>query len=325
MRRILVMNQNHIGDALFSLPAIAAMRTAWPEAHIVNVAPHNVDVLFETCSHINERWQRDGMHPVKDIACMLQLRRGRFDAAFVFAPSSILLSWQCFLAGIPIRVGFDHPSTRWAFTHRVTPDRQGSHQAEDNLSLVHTVARFSARYPMQLTLAPHWIREAENVVAGSGLDSRRMVGLNPGASVLRKQWPDERWAALAQALSGFGVQPVFFGGPGDGPLIDRIQTHLRQPVPSLQGKLSLGPLAAAIAGTQVFVSGDTGPMHIAVAVGVPVVALHGPTNPHRTGPYTTRATIIHHPTGDGISSFGTMESIAVGEVHQAVENLLVNA
>lgn len=319
--RVLLLNQNHIGDALFTTPAIAALREALPDAYIVNAAVAGVKPIFIGNPHLSELRVRPVKRPLDYVRIMVPMRKARFDAVISFSASSTLFGVYARFSGAPIRIGFDHRALRRFVTHPVRLNDNEQHHVLDHLDQVAVLAPVRRDFPIELNVQPEWRERAAQAIGELHLTGDRpMIALNPGATVERKKWPAERWSQLADRLAAAGFQPVLIGGPGDSELAASVQRAAHVVIPSTQGRLSLGALAAAAERCAVFVSADSGPMHVAVAVGTPVVALHGPTSPARTGPYTDRAVVVHHPESDlGEERYGRMETIEVDEVNSAVE------
>ncbi len=316
MRRLLLLNRNHIGDALFTLPAIAALRAALPQTVIVNATPRALAPLFSTNRHINRVWERDSLTFGNEIRFMTRVRRAHFDGVILFPTSSTLFGIYSLLSGAGIRVGFDNPPVRPYLTHRV-PVREDRHHADDTLELVRSILPVTGSFAMELPIDEEWERAWNPILNGVILHRERpVIGLNPGSTMARKCWPADRWAALARETWREGFQPVLFGGPCDREIVDQVLS-LCPELPSLHNRLTLPGLAVALRHCSAFVSGDTGPMHLSVAVGTPVVALHGPTDPNRTGPYGGRSVAIHHPETPA------MDAIGVQEVLGAVNRMAV--
>ena len=321
---ILLLNQNHIGDALFTTPAIAALRSALPDATIVNAAVSGVKAVFAANPHISERWVRPTARLLDYPLYLFSIRRAHFDAVISFSASSTLFGVYAKFSGAPVRIGFNHRAMKRFNTHTLELHDTEQHHAVDHLDQVAVLADIRRDFPMEMPLIPAWRDGADQAFNALALRSGRpIIALNPGATVDRKKWAPERWAELADRLYSSGCQPVLFGGPGDAGLTGLIQSGVPFLLPSLQGHLSLGCLAAACTRCAAFVSGDTGPMHVAVAVGTPVVALHGPTDPARTGPYTKNAVVIHHAeSGPDPDIYGSMATITVDEVLMAVQSVV---
>jgi ADP-heptose:LPS heptosyltransferase len=318
--RILILNQNHIGDALFTTPAIAALRSGIPEATIVNAALPGTAPLFAANPHISIRWTRPQLRPRAMARFARRIRRFRFDAVISASASGVQFGAYALLSGAPIRIGFAHTATQRFFTHAIPIGSEVQHHVDDHLDQARVLAPGAARLPLELFPIPGGSAQWRSVRDALDLPVERpLVGLNPGASNAYKQWVPERWASLADRLAAQGLQPLLFGGPGDSARVVRIRAGARRPVPSTQGKLGLAGVAEAVSDCAVFVSGDTGPLHVAVAVHRPVVALHGHTDPARTGPYLGEGVTLYHPSPDGP---GTMDSISTEEVEAAVEEVL---
>jgi len=321
--RVLLLNQNHIGDALFTTPAIAALKRLHPGATLVNATSPGAKPLFEGNPHVSGHWVRPTRGAAEFARFVHRARRGRFDVVISMAASSTRFGLFARLSGAPTRIGFEHPATRRFFTHTVRIGSALQHHADDHLDQVRLLGPVAGTFPFELYPVSGWTAKWEAVRAALGLEAGRpLVGLNPGATMGRKQWAPERWAELSDSLFENGCQPLLFGGPGDRALVEGILALCARPAPSAQGRLSLGALAMAAADCAAFVSGDTGPLHVAVAMRTPVIALHGPTDPRRTGPYppgAAPAVILYHPqSGEG----RPMDAVSVKEVLDAVPRAL---
>jgi len=147
-----------------------------------------------------------------------------------------------------------------------------------------------------------------------------MIGVNPGASAPHRQWLPERYAQVADALQQGGARVLLLGGAGDLPLAEAILTAMRSVPLTLTGKLTLDELIVAISGLDALISGDTGPAHLAAAVGTPVVGLYGATSARRYGPIGEKHIIIDKSDACDAGR-ACMQAIQVDEVLQAVRRL----
>lgn len=321
-RRILLLNRNHIGDALFTLPAITVLRAALPDAWIVNVAPASAGPWFDDHPALSEHHLRP-IGVAANAAWLARVRRARFDTVISFSFSSHLWSGAAWASGAPRRIGFQHHGAVHALFNHRAPLREDRPYVDDMLDLARLAAPLPpGPAPLKVRIRPEWIAESERGFASipslAAASDPPWVGLNPGATREIKQWPEDRWAALSDRLTEAGWQPILFGGPEDREKGGRIQAHCHSALPSLVGQLSLGGLAAAFTRCAVLVSADSGPLHVAVAADTPVVGLYGPTDPRRTGPYTSRAVVLHHPNPSAEGG-GRMDAILVEDVLEAVE------
>ena len=154
-------------------------------------------------------------------------------------------------------------------------------------------AEFSNRIPF---LIPRAARETADRLLAAHNDSGPLVGINPGAGRLIKEWPPERFAAVARALAtDDGATIVLLGAEGDRTQADGVRQALPPDVAliDLVGRAPLVELAAVLARLSVLITGDTGPSHLAATVDTPVVALFGPTDPNRYAPLTPHAEVVH--------------------------------
>ncbi|MBI3088036.1 MAG: glycosyltransferase family 9 protein [Candidatus Omnitrophica bacterium] len=278
------------------------------------------------------------------------LRAERFDAAFILR-KSLTRTLLVTLAGIPRRIGFEHPKSNWLLTHRVKAPAAPAHKAHVYLRLLEpptepgyppaggwaTEVRGAAGEPP----GPYeyFLSDDERTAAGAWLRERgwaeeaALIVLHPGANWPHKRWPPERFAELADRLAQRpGRAIALTGGPDDEPLIRRISGRMRVPPLVLAGQTTLRQLAACLERAGVVVSNDTGVLHIASALRRPVVALYGPTSPAFTGPLGApeRTVVIHHADCcPQIPCFNPdrprhpgMDAISVDEAHEAAERLL---
>lgn len=180
---------------------------------------------------------------------------------------------------------------------------------------------------LQFFTCPQWEQQATDFYAAGGVTAaERLIGFNIGSAVPQKRWPPRRFAAVADYFSEQGFRCVFFGGTMDLDMV-REATGLMKHTPLVAtGKFSLGELAAAIHRCALFITNDSGPMHVAVSQKVPVVALYGPSNPKFYGPYTDKAIVLestdHYEVGKSMKKIikeGKYKGISVISTSQVVE------
>jgi heptosyltransferase-2 len=276
-------------------------------------------------------------------------RRMRYDAAFLL-PNSFRTALWAWLIGAQQRVGYAADARRWLLTHpipiahsrprprhrRDTSERltaAGMHQVDAYLQLVAALQiPVVERLPVLVPSSQAEV-EAEQLWSSHGLErQKRVVGLCPGAAYgPAKRWWPERFVALAQRLiTEAGVKVVLFGGRDEVPLIDQICECLPSQAVSLAGQDTLASFVALAARCAVLVTNDSGALHIASAVGTPVVALFGPTDPRRTAPTTPRAFVVQRAvpcapcfrTDCPYPDHPCMRLIAVDDVYAAVRHVL---
>lgn len=301
-KRVLLVRLSALGDVVHTLPALAALRRAMPDAHLAWMVESLSAPLLEGHPMLNElivypraQWQRQGYlrSLPGDIRRFFgEMRHRRFDIAVDFQglTKSALIPW---LSAIPVRIGFGGEDGReisqWFYTARLRPPHTICHVVHRNLYLLTGlgITEQAAEFPF-----PDLSTERKEVSQrleqqGIGAD-KRLVFLNPGAGWETKRWPAEyfgRLAALIVREIGCGV--LLTWGPGEEALVEtamgevpadlRRQVHRAPPT-------TVREFAALLNHCSVMVGGDTGPVHLAAARGVPVVGIYGGSDPKRNGP-----------------------------------------
>lgn len=294
-RRILLLRLERIGDLLMVYRAIAQVRAQWPDAAIdLAVGSWNAPIArlmpeITTVHFADVPWlarEGTGLSWPALVARARTWRRDRYDLVINFEPDirSNLLAW---LSGAPVRVGYWTGGGGALLTHASAYD-PARHVSDNATDLVretagHLGTTAAPDVPMpRLQLPDDATRAAAELV---GSHSGVVAGLHVSGGRPSKQWHLDRFAEVGRALAADGALVVLTGGAGDRPLVDAVLDRLGPvPVINTAGTLNLTVTAALLARLDVLVTGDTGPMHLAAAVGTPVVALFGPSDPRRYGP-----------------------------------------
>jgi heptosyltransferase-2 len=331
---VLVIAPNWIGDAVMSTPALANLRRGLPKATIDLLVPRHVAPLFDDHPHIDRVVIRDVRQPWRTrVAQVMVLRRYGYRVVLLL-PNSFRAALEAWLLGSPVRLGYATDGRRWLLTHAV-PATKGppAHQVDAYLQLVAALGLpIVERLPM-LTPTLRAEIDAERLWAAQGWGRKDLViGICPGAAFgPAKRWWPERFAAVADRLivSG-GFRVVFLGSRDEVPLVQSIRTHMTHEAGSLAGQDTLGSFMALAARCAVVIANDSGSMHIANAVGTPVVALFGPTDPRRTTPRGARAAVLRRDlacspcfrTTCPYSDHPCMRFIEVDDVYRAVLDIV---
>lgn len=300
VRRVLVRAVNWIGDAVMATPALGVIREQFPKAEITLLAVPLVAQLLHPHPWVDRVivFDRSGEH--KGIAGRLrlagQVRRGRFDLAVVLPNSfeSALIPW---LAGVPRRLGKSSDGRSLILTDRYSPppDAPRVHEVEYYLGLLCHFG-ISGKSSQPLLVVTDDEREwALRLLESQGIRRGDFVlGINPGATYgSAKRWYPERFAdAARQVARETGARIVVFGGPGETDIAGRIQEELGGECLNVAGRTDVRGLMGLISCCSLFITNDSGPMHIAAALGVPLVAIFGSTDHATTSPYTERAVIV---------------------------------
>jgi lipopolysaccharide heptosyltransferase II len=291
--RLLAVNLNYLGDALFTTPALATLRERFPEAKVDVLAGERAAAILRDNPCIDRlltRPPRGGAGRAMNLA--RTLRDGHYDVVVLFQSTlaNAALAWT---AHVPIRVGFNQDGCGPFLTHGVAGRQVGEHVVDAYTRLARAfddpyggaTAPGPGANRLSVTVSP-----ADEAFADDFLHNRELappiVGLVVGATRPQKRWPEEYFARLADKLWGSaGICSVLLGGPEEAEAAERILAQARSPLVSAVGLTTAKQLAALVARLGVVVSGDSGPLHIATAMDTPVVALFGSTDPAETGPW----------------------------------------
>ncbi len=338
--KILVAQTSFVGDVVLTTPLLAALRRHFPGAHLAILCTPRGRELLEGDPALDEiivlEKKRDGgrRSGIGEVARLLKAR----DFTIAIAPhKSLRTALMLALAGIPLRVGF-RQSAGWFLYHRRVERDGKRHDVARNLSLLGALGidpeTADAGTRIQPTAAAR--AAAERLFDDLGIDrSAPVIGINPGSVWPTKRWTAEGYAAVSAALvKKYGARIVVFGGPEDADVAGRVVDLSGGGAVSVAGRLSLSQLAAAVDRCKVFITNDSGPMHIAVARGVPVVAIFCATTPALGFyPHSARAVVVEkdlacRPCGahGGLRCpLGTedcMRLVRAEDVLQGVERLL---
>lgn len=298
-KRVLCVRLDALGDVLMTTPAIRALKESVPErrvtlltstggAAIARMVPEIDEVLVYDAPWVKATAKRASSGP--DHAMVQRLRDGGFEAAVVFTvysqnplPSAML----CYLADIPRRLAHCHENPYQLLTEWI-PDPEPAtvvrHEVRRQLDLVAAVGAATADERLSLRVASRALTEARARLRAAGVDPEgRFVVIHPGATAPSRRYAPESFAAAARQIVLEADCPIVFTGSADErDLVEDIRREMRVPSVSLAGGLSLEAMAALLALSPVLVSNNTGPVHMAAAVGTPVVDLYALTNPQHT-------------------------------------------
>ncbi len=344
--RILIVRLGAMGDIIHGLPAVTALRAIFPQATLgwlieerwaellctlptPRSGPRSVQrPLLDRIHTVNtKQWRASpfSLQTWERIAAGLSdLRAERYNLAIDLqgaVRSSLLARWS----GAPIIYGFAQPRENLAsmfYTRQVVA--AGDHVVEQNLSLAKAVAgRPLKAPPIELPCDPDAERKCDHWLKSRGIEQFAL--LNPGAGWGAKQWPADRYGQVAGKLTKGGLKPLINFGPGEEDIARAVEAASAGTVDAFTGSLS--QLIALTRRADLFVGGDTGPMHVAAALNVPVVGIFGPTNPARNGPFGTRSIVLR--SSSSVTSYkhvhtpdGGLLDITADQVVTAARQLL---
>lgn len=301
--RVLLLRVERIGDLLMVMEAIATARTAWPDAEIdLAVGSWNVPLAslipgINRIDQIDVPWlarEGTGLSWRGLMAKAAEWRTRRYDLVVNFEPDirTNILAWR---TGAPWRAGYWTGGGGALLTDALAYDPE-SHVSENALALIrHCVGGQLSAAAARSRLSPGAEAQmaADQLLAGAP-PGARLIGLHVSGGRESKQWHLSRFAEVGRALASDNATTlVLTGGPGDRAMVDQVRRALGdRPVIDAAGLLNLPATAALLSRLDVLITGDTGPMHLAAAVGTPVVALFGPSDPRRYGPRADHQRIV---------------------------------
>ncbi len=341
MKKILIRVPNWIGDAVMSLPAITAIGNSFKNAEIFILARSWVSPIYINNPYVDRivEYRSGDIHKgiMGRMKLIGEMKKEGFDAAFLLQ-NAFDAALIAFLARIPIRVGYATDLRGFLLTHPIkNPGKKRMHHMHYYLEMLrksNIVDVTNCNYPA-IHLMEEEYRWADQFLSMNGIDTEKsVIGINPGASYgPAKRWFPERFAGAAEELSQIlNASVILFGSKEDGEVCRKISENLRCRNIDLSGKTNLRELISIISRCTLFITNDTGPMHIASALNIPVVAIFGSTDPDLTAPVGNHVSIVRKkvecaPCFERYCrrNFECMDNINVSDVVKASLSLLQNA
>lgn len=346
-RNILCVRLDYLGDVLMCTPAMRALREAVPGRRLTLLSSPGGAALLPHVPELDAAlpfeapWMKSSRQQdaaaLQDMAGML--RACRFDAAVIFttySQSPLPSAMLCHLAGIPLRLACcrENPYQMLSdWVPETEPRQPPRHEVRRQLDLVATVGCATAQEGLSFAVPPADLDWARQRLARLGIGPRQpWLLMHPGASAASRRYPPELWASAMRLLAADGLPVVLTGSGNEGLLVDQIRADAGVPAHSLAGEATLGQLGALISLATVMVSNNTGPAHIAAALGTPLVDLYALTNPQHT-PWHSPCRVLFHdvPCRDCYKSVCPMghhdclRKIAPAQVADAVRSLLAES
>lgn len=333
MNKILVVNVNWLGDAVFSSAVFKELKHTYPRARISCLCVPRVRDVLQYCPYVDEMivYDERGEHrfPWTKLALIAQLRGQRFDAAFLLH-RSMTRSLLVFLAGIPLRIGYG--KAKGLLTHPVDRDDQEIHRADFYLKVLEGFGIRVHDRTCELRLEARDAASLDLILAKNGIGGKdEFVVVNTGGNWELKRWSAVAFASLARRLwQDLHLRSVFSGAQKDKEACQRIASQAGVDSVVLAGETSLGESLALYKRAAAVISADSGPLHLASSVGADVIAIFGPTRPEITGPRghgrsqvlfkeigCNKAPCYHLTCGNNVC----MQSVTVDDVCEALKKL----
>ncbi|MCX7778231.1 MAG: glycosyltransferase family 9 protein [Armatimonadota bacterium] len=295
--RIVAFTLNHIGDVLFTEPAITALRAGYPKARLIVITSPVARAVLEQHPDIDELWVRE--RTLKGwFKLVIKVTQVRPDITVCFSPSSFGMTIAAWVSGAPKRFGFSYRPYLSHFFTCAVEFQYNRHIVYDNLELATAAGGKISRDMPRIFLSDHELENGRHWLDRQGLLGKPILGCHPFASTIKRQWELENWAELLNlAANKFGASVIVFGGirdKNDGEKLANIVGGL-----NVAGHLSLRQFFSVVSHCQVFIGLDSGPTHAAAALGTPTVALYGPETrgPVRASPLGKNVEVIYGETG----------------------------
>ena len=299
LNRILIVRMSALGDIVHALPVLAALRRAWPAAKVDWIVDEAYASILSLAEGLHQRIVVRGQGPEARgyVSAVRHLRAQKYDAALDLQGLIKSAVWAK-ASGAARVIGFDRahlrePMAASFYSETVVP-LDAPHVIQKNLSILQ--AFDLAPGPIELPLHPEAASATTNALVAVG-GSKQYVVLNPGAAWPNKRWPAERFGALAAKLHAHTrLRSLITWGPDEKSLAEAV-VSASGGAASLAPPTAIADLAVIMRDAALVVSGDTGPLHIAAAMGTPLVGLYGPTWPERNGPWNPDDEVISKAGG----------------------------
>jgi len=293
--KLLVRATNWVGDAIMALPALRAVRKRFADAHITILAKPYVAEIYRDQGICDDQIL---VGEAKNLASGLRTRD--FDVALLLQ-NAFEAAWLAWRAGIPERIGYARDGRSPLLTRAVKVPKSGEIPAHEQFYYLELLRRIgwidslASEELVRLHVPEEKCERAGLFLLKQGAEAGKLrIAIGAGASYgSAKCWPPERFAELANRLqTQMDADVILFGTASEAAVSAAIKVDMRRPPIDLTGKTSIDDLPALLAECDLFVGNDSGAMHVAAAVGLPVVAIFGPTDPFGTAPVTPRCSIV---------------------------------
>jgi lipopolysaccharide heptosyltransferase II len=307
-RNVLCVRLDNLGDVLMTSPAIRALKESAGGRRITLLTSGIGEKIARLIPEIDRSivfqapWMK-ATGPLQEEASSLELverlKQWRFDAAVIFtvySQSPLPAALLCFLAEIPLRLAYCRENPYQLLTDWVPerePEQLSRHEVRRQLDLVGSAGALASNDRLSLAVPDDARLRVGEILRAQGVGGSSWLVMHPGASASSRRYPPERFALAADRLAQRGCGIVLTGNASEIELISGIQQRMTEPSLSLAGRLSLAELAALLAAAPLLISNNTGPVHMAAALGTPVVDLYALTNPQHT-PWGVESRVLFH-------------------------------
>ncbi|OGX16436.1 MAG: lipopolysaccharide heptosyltransferase II [Omnitrophica WOR_2 bacterium RBG_13_41_10] len=338
-QRILIIRTDRVGDVLLSTPVIKAIRETYPQAYIAMMVGPYAKEIIEGNPYLDEViiYDKDNRHKgwLSSVKFSFLLSKRKFELAVILHPTN-RVHLVTFFAGIPRRLGYDR-KFGFLLTDRVKHTKQlgQKHELEYSLDLLGHLGIKGQDKNIFIPIKAESEKWVEDLFDQEKIDKLdRLLAIHPGASCPSKIWPQERFAqATDRLIDEHGFKVLIIAGPKDIAYAKVVARNMRHAVIDLSGKTSISQLASVLKRCRLFISNDSGPVHIASAVGTPVISIFGRNqkglSPKRWGPVGKKDRVLHKEVGciyclahNCVKEFACLKAITVEDVVNVADSIL---
>lgn len=319
-QHFLLLFPNHIGDSLFVLPSLSALRESFPQARLTALVSESawellrkdqrLDALLVRPLPSQNRWRW-----LRDLVSRINAYKP-YDVVINFTRSSLVMAILAWLTKARRRIAWKGKESAFLATDLLSYEPK-AHQVERDFALLRPLGIKGGPGPIYLPLFPETLRRVQLLLSSYSSPEKQWIALIPGASNPRKMWTLQGYREVAQELVLQGFTVGIIGGRKEVDLAEVIREQVFGPVYNFCGRFSLEETACLLRLCQMAVGVDTGPLHLAVSVGTPVVGIYISTNPREFGPWKVPHQVVRGAFKDRI-----LENPSPQQVLQAVEALL---
>lgn len=309
-RQVLCVRLDSLGDVLMTTPALKALKHGHPQRRLTLLTSPSGAAVARAIADIDDvieyeaPWMKATVMPhsgAMDLGLIERLRQERFEAAVIFtvySQSPLPAALMCLLAGIPLRLAHCRENPYRLLTDWVRepePERMVRHEVQRQIDLVAAIGCTARDERLGLRVAPEFRQGADARLRAIGIrPGSRWVLIHPGASAPSRRYPADGFAQAADVLArDHGCSIVFSGTETERALVESVRGKMSQRSVSMVGDAPVAEFAAVVERAPLLISNNTGPVHIAAAVGTPVVDLYAQTNPQHT-PWRVPCRVLYH-------------------------------